>query len=86
MEWATVPEGPVWEMAQRFTDGLRGGSDPTKVRGYAGWLEMYEKDPEGTIRKYKNSLMRHLKDRDYVGVMTNAAILRDIELHRTGGF
>lgn len=80
MQWSTVPEGPVWEMADRLTRGLQGGDDPTKVRGIFGWREMYRKDPEGTVRKYSDSLMRHLKDKDYVGIMTNAAILRDLEL------
>lgn len=79
MQWSTVPEAPVWEMADRLTKGLIGGDDPTKMRGIYGWRDMYRTDPEGTVRKYKDSLMRHLRDADWVGVMTNAAILRDIE-------
>lgn len=79
MQWSTVPETPVWEMADRLTKGLTGGDDPTKVRGIYGWRDMYRKDPEGTVGKYKDSLMRHLRDADWVGVMTNAAILRDLE-------
>lgn len=59
IQWHAMPIRALREVAKVFDSGLR-KTGPNKKYGLMGWRDMAREDPEGTARKYYDSLMRHV--------------------------